>query len=162
MRLRSQITSSNFFARLRRGARLGRVFGDADDRIGAPPVAVISDGLWTRRFGRDPAVVNRTMTINAKPVTVIGVMPPSFAFPTPATDLWMPLGIPPEVRGDRASEWLRAVARLRAGVSIEAALQEAQALSAALAAPTRSPTRARRPSSSLFSTPSSAPCDRRC
>lgn len=133
LRLRSVIASGNFFAVLGAGAAIGRVFTDADDRPDAQAVVVLSDGFWSRRFGRDSGVLGRVLLLNARPATVIGVMPRTFEYPARDVDLWMPLAIAPAVKADRASEWLQTIARIRPATSLTAALEEAQALSGALA-----------------------------
>jgi hypothetical protein len=61
---------------------LGRSFATEDDLPGRPPVVVLSDGLWRRRFGSDPDVVGRTLLLDDMPTTVLGVMPPGFQLPT--------------------------------------------------------------------------------
>ena len=69
---------------------LGRTLIDADERPGAPPVAVIGHALWQRRFGGDPRVVGRTVRLGGKPTTIVGVMPEAFEFPF-AHQMWTPL-----------------------------------------------------------------------
>ncbi|HVC20978.1 MAG TPA: ABC transporter permease [Vicinamibacterales bacterium] len=69
---------------------LGRDFTAADDQPGAPPVAILSYAFWERRYGKDPAIVGRTIRIDDTPTTVIGVMPQGFFFPQDQ-DLWVPL-----------------------------------------------------------------------
>ena len=69
---------------------LGRPFNAEDDRPGAEPVAIISDDIWVRRYNRDPSVIGRRVSINAKPFTIVGVMPPKFKFPQ-TTRIWIPL-----------------------------------------------------------------------
>jgi putative ABC transport system permease protein len=133
LRLRSVITSGNFFSILGSAPQIGRAFDERDDRPDAPAVVVLSDGFWTRRFGRDANVVGRTLTLNARAATVVGVMPPAFTYPSREVDLWMPIGMSPELQSDRASEWLQAVARLNPRTSLDQARQEAGALAAALA-----------------------------
>src|SRR5262245_39432072 len=72
---RARFVSGNYFLDLGITPGLGRVFGPADDQPGAPLVAVLSDGYWKRRFGGDPALVSRTVTINSNSVTVLGILP---------------------------------------------------------------------------------------
>ena len=132
LRLRSVITSGNFFSVFGTPAHVGRTFDDADDRPSAPAVVVLSDGFWERRFGRDRDIAGRTLTLNGRVATIVGVMPPSFAHPARDVDLWMPIGMSPELQADRASEWLQVVARLRTDASFEQARQEANALASAL------------------------------
>ena len=69
---------------------LGRNFAAADDQPSANPTVLLSWGLWKRRFGGNPAILNQTVLLDDKPYTVIGVMPAWFGFPYPATQLWVP------------------------------------------------------------------------
>lgn len=71
---------------------IGRAFVEADYAEGAPPVVVLGHGLWMQRFGADPDVVGRTVRVNGKPGTVVGVMPPGFRFPL-RQDLWAPFDL---------------------------------------------------------------------
>ena len=68
---------------------LGRWFTDQEGIPGSPPPVVLSHGLWIRRYGRDPAIVGRSLTIDGLPATVVGVMPASFTFPDARTDAWI-------------------------------------------------------------------------
>jgi MacB-like periplasmic core domain len=71
--------SGNFFSVLGVNAIIGRTLNEADDRIGNPqPVAVISYDFWQRRFGLDPAVIGRRITLDDRPLTIVGVAPPGF------------------------------------------------------------------------------------
>jgi putative ABC transport system permease protein len=113
---------------------LGRFFLPAEGRGGADRVAVIGNGLWRRRFGADPAVVGKPISLDGEPYTVVGVMPPDFRFaPFWATqaELWVPLDLAPRsARRDVSS--LRVFARLAKGVSLAAARQEVAAVTGAL------------------------------
>ena len=95
---------------------LGRGFVDADARVEAPPVVVLSHALWQRRYGGDPGVLGRTIQINQKPCTVVGVMPPGFSIPA-AAELWMPIVIadPAKTRGSHA---FAGIGRMKPGVTI--------------------------------------------
>ncbi len=88
-----ELISGTFFHMLGVQPILGRSLAPDDDRIGASPAAVISYGYWERRFGRDPAVVGRTITLNGVPFTVVGVSPPEFygVQPGRAVEVWLPL-----------------------------------------------------------------------
>ena len=70
---------------------LGRDFMQADDSPAANGTVLLSWGLWKRRFGGDPAILNQTIELDAQPYTVIGVMPAWFDFPSPSTQLWTPV-----------------------------------------------------------------------
>ncbi len=109
---------------LRVSPALGRWFSEEEGVPGAPTVAVLSHGLWLRRFGGDPRVVGRTLTINGVQAPVVGVMPASFSFPalTPRIDMWLP------AQSSSASAsflfQVMGVARLRDGVSVADARAE--------------------------------------
>ena len=124
--------SHDLFPMLGKAAQVGRVFNAGDDRQGAEPVVLISDDLWRRRYDADPTVVGRAIQVNSRPHTVVGVMPAQFRFPENQY-LWVPLAqiaVSPQ-RGARAVE---VFARLRDGVTIQQAQQEADAVAANLAA----------------------------
>jgi len=105
---------------------LGRWFTDEEGRPGAPALAVLSHGLWLRRYGGDPAIVGQSVTLAGVPAEVIGVMPASFAFPDPRVDLWM---AQPLARSMGFGIWLYdGVARLRGGVTVADARTELNAL----------------------------------
>src|SRR5438045_6350762 len=80
----------NFFNIVGLPAEIGRTFSEDEDKVGAPPVVVISDRLWQRAFNRDPAVLGRSITLHDQSVTIIGVMPPQMTSPQD-TDIWFSL-----------------------------------------------------------------------
>ncbi|HEY7390568.1 MAG TPA: ABC transporter permease [Bryobacteraceae bacterium] len=100
---------------------LGRGFEAQDGRPGAPGVVILSYGFWQRRFGGDPAVIGRSLVLNRRPHTVIGVLPRAFRF-FYAPDLFTPLILDP-ANASRDLDYIAAVAKLKPGVS----LREAQA-----------------------------------
>lgn len=101
---------------------LGRGFSAEDDRPGAPLVLLLSDRVWRNDFGADPAVLGRVIRANGEAATVIGVMPPGFAFPAQG-EVWLPR------RLAAGEEWGgHTVARLAAGVSLEQARAELDAV----------------------------------
>ncbi len=129
--------SHGYFANvLRIEPAAGRGFALEDDQPGAARVALISHDFWSRRFGEDPEVVGSTLTLNDEPHTVIGVMPRSFRQPfLETTDVWTPYGWDDtNFGGGRGSAMLRAIGRLRPGVSLQTASAEADALGARLEA----------------------------
>ena len=89
-RVYGTVVSAGFFSTLGVQPKLGRTFRPGDDAPGAPPLAVLSDAFWRRRLGSDPAVIGKSLDLQGRPTTVIGVMPPS---------VWYP-------RGDRAELWV--------------------------------------------------------
>ncbi|MGE0041354.1 MAG: ADOP family duplicated permease [Vicinamibacterales bacterium] len=82
--------TSNFFPTFGVAPTLGRVFTADDDQPGRDGVVVLGHGLWTRRFGANPAIVGQDIHLNSEPHTVIGVMPPAFDGVGPGDDLWVP------------------------------------------------------------------------
>jgi putative ABC transport system permease protein len=80
--------SWNLFRVLGITPALGRDFLASDDKPSAQATAILSNAFWKRRFAADPAIVGKSVYLDAKPFTIIGVMPPSFAYPTPKTQLW--------------------------------------------------------------------------
>src|SRR5258708_30517597 len=69
----------------------GRLFSVEDDRVGAMGTVILTYGLWNRRYGSDPAIVGKTVLLNAKPYSVIGVLPSWFDYPDTRTQLWLPV-----------------------------------------------------------------------
>jgi predicted permease len=112
--------SGNYFTMLGVPALLGRTFDDSDDRPGAAPVIVLSHRFWRHRFGGDAGIVGRSLRIDGRAVTVIGVMPDEFEAPLfwGNVDVWRPFAYPAERRRDRENNFLVEFARLRPGVSI--------------------------------------------
>ena len=111
---------------------LGRTFVPGDDAPGASPVAVIGHGLWQRRFGADPSIVGRIVTINDQPTLIVGVMPRGFGRGSPDTDLWLPLTID-RARAERGGRTLNVVGRLADDADVNAARAEMDAIGARLA-----------------------------
>ena len=123
--------TNGFFAVLGVQPFLGRAFLPEDDHPNAPLVAVISDGLWKRRFGADASVVGREVLINARPVTIIGVMPPGFDYPQ-ETQVWSTASVvPDEERRDNRS--YSAISRLAPSVKLQEAQARISGLNAQLA-----------------------------
>ena len=112
----TRVTAS-FFDVLRTPPRLGRSFTAEDDRPGAAPVVVLSDGLWTTRFGADPGTVGRVVDLDGESVEVVGVMPPGFAFSESEVDLWRPIGLDRE-NVQLGSFGIQGVARIADGATL--------------------------------------------
>jgi predicted permease len=89
--LQGMFVSANMFELLRVAPARGRNFTSDEDRVGGSPVAIISHGLWERRFGGGQNVVGQSITISGVNATVIGVMPAGFQLLDPAAELWLPL-----------------------------------------------------------------------
>ena len=126
-------TSADFFRTLRVRPLLGRTFRPGEDQAGRDHVAVLGYGLWTRRFGGEPDVVGREITLDGRARTVIGVMPPAFEFPTGAREVWTPLVLAEASRNDRRNHSVMTVARLRPGVTLPHARARMEALGVRLA-----------------------------
>jgi putative ABC transport system permease protein len=104
-----------------------------DERDGQALVAVLSDRLWRRRFGADPAVVGQMVSLNGVAHAVVGVLPPGFVFPFRDAEIAVPLAVQSDARrSDRGAGFLRVVARLRPGVSLSAAKANLDAIGARL------------------------------
>src|SRR5262245_59147157 len=101
---------------------VGRAFEESDDRPVAAKVAMIGEALWKRRFGGDPSIVGRPLTLNGLPTTIVGVAPASPPLLS-AGDVWVPLTIDPG-REIRLNHVILAVGRLRPGVTLEQAQAE--------------------------------------
>jgi putative ABC transport system permease protein len=124
--------TSEFFSTLGVLPVLGRAFSPEDEKPGANPMVILSDGLWKRRFGADPHVVGKTIRINKENHTVVGVMPPGFQFHGENDDLWAPLSLDPN-RANRNLYFLSALARLKPNVTIQQARTEMDTIARQLA-----------------------------
>jgi predicted permease len=126
----AQVVSGNYFSTLGVGMTIGRGFRAEEDAAdGAGPVAVLSHGFWERSFGSDPGVLGRTVSLNRRPFTVIGVAPQGFTgvFLGGAPELWVPMSMHAVVQpnlpwyGERRGLFLFPFARLKDGVSLDQA-----------------------------------------
>jgi putative ABC transport system permease protein len=97
----------------------GRTFRDEENEPGNENVAVLSHGLWKRKFASDPDVLGKTIRVEAKSYTVVGVMPEWFRYPDPAIDLWLPLTMSPKAPRERGAHFLRVVGLKRRGASLD-------------------------------------------
>jgi putative ABC transport system permease protein len=95
----------------------GRNFTGDEDRIGGTPVAIVSHGLWERRFGADPNILGKPITINGVNLTVIGVMPAGFQLLEPAAEVWLPLSQNQFASSARNVRLLSVVGRLNDGLA---------------------------------------------
>src|SRR5262249_34799808 len=99
----------------------------ADDQVGAAPVAVMSHALWRERFSGDPATVGRSLVLNGRSCTIVGVMPRGFVYP-PRVQLWVPLVPIVGKELETSAGWMIALGRLKPGVSTEQARADTTAL----------------------------------
>jgi len=125
-RVRCSFVSANFFEELGYGAAYGRVFNEAEDeKPDAPPVVLLSHVFWETRFDRDPGVISRTVRINDRPATVIGVVPVSFpGLRLNTSQVWVPMSQIDyfHTGSETKNEWgTEMYARLRPGISLSAA-----------------------------------------
>ena len=125
--------AANFFSLCAAKPLLGRTFSDDEDQPGRDAVVVLSSGLWTRRFGSDPAAIGRVIHLNTQPYTVIGVMPREFRFPMDA-EIWMPLALPQNLQGRRDWRAMFAMARLKPGATLESSRAEMSTITQRLGA----------------------------
>ena len=131
-------TSANFFDVFGVRPQLGRLFVAGDEEAGHAPVVVLSDSLWRRRFGADPAVVGQQVNLDGANYTAIGVAPAGFQYPN-KTEAWLPpLKLAPEIGPTieptqrRGMGYLYAIALLKQGVSVPQAASEMETITARL------------------------------
>jgi len=113
--------------------QLGRNFTEEEDRNGGPRVAIISHGLWQKGFGGASDIIGKQIQVNANATTVVGVMPPNFAFPPGSNEqveLLLPFQFDPANPGNRGGHFLSVIGRLRPGTTIEQAQSEMTSLMA--------------------------------
>jgi len=122
--------AANVLPLLRVAPLLGRGFTAEEETIGHERVALLSYGLWRRRFGGDPSIVGRDISLSGVPHTVVGVMGPAFAFPSRDYQIWTPLTFDPEELVNRLNYSYLAVARLERGVTLERARAEMDVIAA--------------------------------
>ncbi len=139
--LRAQMVTADFFPVLRATPLIGRPFTADNEVDGRARVAVISYGLWQRRFGGAADILSKRLQGQIADFEILGVMPPGFVYPvgaTQPTDVWVPYVVPSDqrVRGNEYSYYLRVIGRLRDGVSIERAQARMDQITAGLAAET--------------------------
>lgn len=119
--------SPNLFEMLGVRPTLGRSFQTEESTPGRETVAILGHALWTERFGSDPSVIGRRITLDGTPYTVVGILPPGFEILGRSHDLWTPLVVDAGAWFHRgAVSWM--VARLRAGTTVDQARSEVAAL----------------------------------
>ena len=133
--------SADTFGLLGERPVLGREFLPEDDRPGAPVVALLGDAVWRSRFNGDRSILDRSITVNDVPVTIVGVMPEGFRFPMVA-DLWLPLSAMPGYGEDRNARVIDVVGRLGPGRSPTQAIAELEPIALRLGRDLPEPSRA--------------------
>jgi putative ABC transport system permease protein len=117
--------SADFFSMLRVKPLRGRAFLPEEDKVGGAPVVIVSHALWQSRFGGDEGLIGRQIMLDRKSRTVIGVMPPNFAFPPgDQTEVWLALGAWADQMQNRAVHRLTAIGRLKPDVTLRQAQTE--------------------------------------
>jgi len=125
-RVKGMRATPSLFSTLQTSAALGRLFTDEDAQPGREHVVVLSHSFWKKHFNADSAILGKTIRFNSEPVTVIGVMPDGFYFPTPKVEAWVPFAFTPEQRSDqeRGNEYSTMIARLKPGFTLAAAQRD--------------------------------------
>jgi len=135
-RVRASLCTASFLRALGIAPAMGRLFTDQEETQGER-VVVLSHGLWKRRFGADPNIVGRRISVNRETHTVLGVMPAGYESPRVSSadssaELWTPVRLS-RADSERDSHWLAAVGRLKRGVSQKTAKEDIRGIAAALA-----------------------------
>src|SRR5215831_13693267 len=133
-RLEGRRVSGNLFQLLGISTRLGRTFVPEDDKAGTH-VVLLSHSLWQRRFGSDPGVIGRALTLDGESYSVVGVMPPLVQLPgyeNVNDQLWVPIAFPAEEAAQRGNHFLEVIARLKPGISLKQAQAEMDTIAARL------------------------------
>ena len=135
-RLSGYMISANFFSTLEVQPILGRAFRSDDDQVGAAPVVLLGGGLWRRKFGASPDVIGKSLTLNGKSYTVVGVIPPGFTFYGHDRDVYTPIGQwnDPSFRDRRISVSAHAIGRLKPAITVAQAKADMDVVARNLAA----------------------------
>ncbi|MGO9232442.1 MAG: ADOP family duplicated permease [Bryobacteraceae bacterium] len=124
-------TEANFFSLFGVTPLFGRTWAAGEDRPGKDDVAILSYGLWQSHFAGDPHAVGRSIELNSRKYTIVGVVPAGFRFPA-ESQLWIPQVMDSKFMGGRGSHWASAIGRMRPGVSLKAALADLKVIAARL------------------------------
>ncbi len=125
--------SASYFKVFGVGAALGRTFAPSEDEVGKDQEVVLSNRVWQSQFGGDPKVIGRTITLDAKSYTIIGVLPANSTFDRTWAVMWLPLAFRPADM-TRNYHWLFAIARLEPGVTLKQARDQMDTIGARIAA----------------------------
>ncbi len=133
-RIPAEAVAAPYFSLLGVSPAYGRTFRPEEDAVpNRDFVAILGDGLWKRRFGADPSIVNKTIQLSGRTYTVIGIMPPGLTGVTDSAQLWIPFALA-GYSENRGSRGFSALARLKSGVGIDAAQAELRTICDQLAA----------------------------
>lgn len=129
-----QMVSAELFTALGVQPLIGRTIRPEENEGGRDQVLVLGHALWQRRFGGDPSVIGRVVTVNARPYTIVGVMPKDFEFPSNRYQLWAPFAFRNNAQGmvNRNARYLQVVGRLKSGMAPEQAEAELATIAARL------------------------------
>ncbi|HET7114398.1 MAG TPA: ABC transporter permease, partial [Pyrinomonadaceae bacterium] len=130
-RIQGYLVTANFIDVTGLKPIMGRNFKEEENQPGKDGVAIISYSLWQRRFGADPNIVNKTITLNNIPRTVIGVMPEHFNFPK-GGEVYAPIGLTPTILENRMNHSFYVIGRLKPGASIASAQADIDNITARL------------------------------
>jgi putative ABC transport system permease protein len=125
--------TANYFDVLGVHPALGRTFAPGEDQPGHDREVILSDRMWRRQFGADPAVAGKTIRLDDENYVVIGIMPRNFQFPQ-TSELWTPLALTPAARHSRTAQTLTLVGRLKPGRTVAQAQSEVDAIGSRLTA----------------------------
>lgn len=125
-RLTATRTTPSLFSVLQASAAFGRVLQDSDALVGAPPVVVLSHGLWQRLYGNDRSVLGRELVLSGRNYQIVGVMPEGFAFPDTSRQLYVPWAFEANQMTDeeRGNEYSMSIGRLKTGATVAGANAE--------------------------------------
>ncbi len=132
--LKAELVSAEYFSALRTNAAKGRTFTrEETSSSAANPVAILSDGLWKRRFGGDEEIIGKTIHLNGQGFTVIGVLPHGFQGISQKAEVWIPITMigvvsTPLLLENRVAIWVTVIGRVNSGTSLETAQQELSAI----------------------------------
>lgn len=123
-RLRGMRVTDGFFSMLGAQPQIGRDFLPEEDQDGHNNVVILSHGLWQKRFGGDPQILNQTITLDGQGYTIIGVMPATFQFADRTNELWVPMGFTTQQMQNYGGHSLAAIGQLKQGVTVDQARTE--------------------------------------
>jgi putative ABC transport system permease protein len=132
-RVEAMRVSPRFFAVLGVPATIGRTLNPEEELFGGPRAAVLSDLFWRKRFDANPLAVGQSLTLGGASYTIVGVMPPSFRYPKPTTEVWLPTQAPEMFLKARGARLYTAIGRLKPGVTPEQGQADLSAVEARLA-----------------------------